>query len=168
MTYLYFPPGGATGPCLSHSRFILCSRERFNSSQSLVFDAPRSRIKVMWKRSSASAPPAVVLHTLLLHFVDFPHLLSSVLRWMSAGEAVAEFNLRSSAFLHHVWRTCSHMNYLFHPAQFLQRVWHLLDELVFLTVKTLSIFSAPRFFLFQMVLSWILMTLRFSSFFFHL
>lgn len=101
MTYLLFPPGGAAGPCSSHSRLILCSRERFNSSQSLVFDAPRSRIKVMRWRSSASAPPAVVLHTLLLHFVDFPHLLSSVLRWMSAGEAVAEFNLQSSAFLHH-------------------------------------------------------------------
>lgn len=61
---------------------------------------------------------------------------------MSAGE---QLHLLSSASIL-MWRTSSHMNYLFNPAQFLQRVWRLLDELVFLSVKTLSISSA--FFLF--------------------
>lgn len=140
--YLLFPPGGAVGPCLSYCRSLLFHREHFQFSQAFFFDTPRQKqnkyngVKKLQLLRLFFTPSCCTL----VVFLIFSALFSD--RCLQAKNST--FNLLRSSIL--MWRTSSHMNYLFNPAQFLQRVWRLLDELVFLSVKTLSISSA--FFLF--------------------
>lgn len=141
-TYLLLPPGGAAGPCLSYSRSLLCHREHFQFSQAFFFDAPRQKQNKYNGLKKLQLPRLFFTPSCctLVLFLIFSALFSD--GCLQAKNST--FSLLRSSIL--MWRTSSHMNYLFNPAQFLQRVWRLLDELVFLSVKTLSISSASFLF----------------------
>lgn len=167
MIYLLFPAGGAAWPRVSatENTFIPVSvfaaqRQKQNKSSGVKKFRQCNRLLRFFFTPSCCTWLIFLIYSAVLS----DGCLQAKL-WLDSTFGL----LRSSIMM---WRNSSHINYLFHPAQFLQRVWHLLDELVFLTVKTLSIFSAPRFLFcfscFHMALSWILMTFRCSSFFFHL